>query len=161
MGKTYPNGILPLYEGGVTVEASSKIYDACDQTRIILGIDRALTSKAQLDLSFNFPAEVGYFKGYHYDGQWNLCSTDSVHTSVSVGERPSPGSIDLMGLAAYRIIDDSDNFLEVTRYDEKKRWIEGRFRLRAVRYGVMSYPLPLADTLVITNGEFGFGFRRE
>lgn len=76
-------------------------------------------------------------------------------------ERPVPGYFDLMGLAAYQLIDNAGSYLEVTRIDEKKRWIEGKFQLKAVRTGVMGYPLPLADTLVIKNRKFSFGFKRE
>lgn len=76
-------------------------------------------------------------------------------------ERPVPGYFDLMGLAAYQLIDNAGSYLEVTRIDEKKRWIEGNFQLKAVRTGVMGYPLPLADTLVIKNRKFSFGFKRE
>ncbi|HEV7350997.1 hypothetical protein [Telluribacter sp.] len=161
MGPSYPNGIFSQYLGNPTFYANSIRLGSCSHEVVSSSIDRPITKEAQLRLSLNIPSIIRQYTLYSTNLSWEFCSLDSIVTTVSVMERPTPGYIDLVGLAAYRVIDDKGSYLEVTRYDEKKRWIEGRFQLKAVRTGVMGYPLPLADTLVITNGKFGFGFKRE
>ncbi|HEV7350998.1 hypothetical protein [Telluribacter sp.] len=161
MGPSYPNGIFDSNLNNSSIYATSKRFDSCKNETILLASSKVITDESQLTLGFNIPADVGRYTLFSTDSRWKECSTDSIDVSVVVEERPTPGYIDLIGLAVYRVIDDNGSYLEVTRYDEKKRWIEGRFQLKAVRYGVLDYPLPLADTLIITNGKFGFGFKRE
>lgn len=161
VGSSYPTGIFSQYLGNSTYYANSIRIGSCSHEVVSSQIDRPITKEAQLSLSFNIPSIIRQYTLYSTNSSWSFCSLDSIVTTVSVRERPTPGYIDLMGLAAYRVIDDTRSYLEVTHYDEKKRWIEGRFQLTAVRTGVLGYPLPLADTLLITNGKFGLGFKRE
>lgn len=161
VGNSYPNGTLPLFDRSPTVLASSQNYASCTMSNILFTSRRPITAEAQISLSVNVTAFVNRFILHDTSPVKNICSTDSAAIRVSISERPVPGYIDLEGLAAFRLLDGEDNYVEVTSFDEKKRWIEGKFQLKAVRTGVMGYPLPLSDTLVIRNGKFSFGFKRE
>ena len=161
VGNSYPNGTLALFDGRPTIFASSLNYESCINSNVLFTCRRPVTNEAQLSLSFNVTAFVNRYVLDDTSPVKNICSTDSAVISVSVSERPVPGYIDLEGLAAYRLLNGGDSYLEITRFDEKRRWVEGKFELKAVRTGVMGYPLPLSDTLVIRNGKFSFGFKRE
>lgn len=156
----YPKGALPVFEDGLTMNGS-KNYDACSHIDMSFGSTRPLTKEAQLRLSIIMPSTPGRYPFTSYEKLWYRCVTDTVGVNVFVEERPVPGGFDQIGLAAYTLLEDPFNYCEVTQYDAERHWIEGNFQIKAIRVGNKGYPLPLADTLVIANGKFGFGFVRE
>lgn len=94
----------------------------------------------------------------------NPCGqADSLWAFVNVFQQPtSAHPIDLTSIAVYDLVKDPTNYLEVTHFDAKKQQLRGRFHIKVVRAGINKHvPIPLSDTLVLSNGEFSVGFSRK
>ncbi|GHB52362.1 hypothetical protein [Persicitalea jodogahamensis] len=88
---------------------------------------------------------------------------DSLRVYVNIEEQPEVARpIDITSIAVYDLAKDPANYLEVTHFDAEKRQLRGRFHIKVVRSGVNKHiPIPLSDTLVLSNGEFSVGFSRK
>lgn len=134
---------------------------SCGFDIVRVSFSKLVFKDALLLVSFGVPGLVKKFPLTGNIPSANPCGqADSLWASVNVFEQPaSAHPIDLTTIAVYDLAKDPANYLEVTHFDAEKRQLRGRFHIKVVRAGVNKHiPIPLSDTLVLSNGEFSVGF---
>lgn len=137
---------------------------SCGFEIVRVSFSKLVFKDALLLVSFGVPGLVKKFPLTENIPSANPCSqVDSIWTFVNVFEQPtSAHPIDLTSIAVYNLAKDPANYLEVTHFDAETRQLRGRFHIKVVRAGVNKHiPIPLSDTLVLSNGEFSVGFSRK